>query len=693
MTTDMGQFHEIFYEESFELLDGMESALLELESGSGDNELIHTIFRAAHSIKGGAGTFGFTNVSEFTHTMETLLDEMREATRPVNSDLVSLLLESGDAVRGMLEALRDGVDADEVRVAALLERLNIELGKDPGAADGQETPSEAVDKSADVPAGWKIKIKPAADFFQSGNDPLRIFRELSELGELETTVDTASLPAFTEFDPSQCYLSWELTLTGDMTREQIDDILGWIDEDCELSIEAQGAIASENTQSTPAVAADQSPDQDKVAEKVPAPAAAEKATPAAKKPAPAKKGSGSIRVDIGKIDSLINMVGELVITQSMLSLLGEDFDMSRIERLRNGLEQLERHTREMQESVMRIRMIPISFTFNRFPRLVHDISRQMDKKIELEMLGEATEVDKTVIELISDPLVHLVRNSLDHGIETPADRVAAGKPETGTIVLSACHQGGNIVIEIKDDGKGLDAEKLHSKAIEKGLISAEDNLTESQIYELIFKPGFSTAEKVTDVSGRGVGMDVVRRNIMSLGGIINIDSTLGQGTTISIHLPLTLAILDGQIAKVGDEVYIVPLASIIETIQLKPNMINLVAGRGEAFKLRDKFMPIIRLHDVFGIESCESKQLSEGLLVVVEADGRQCGIFVDDLLGQQQVVIKSMETNYKRVQGVSGATILGDGSVALILDMSGIIRRWQTNNATLQVVDGKAAGL
>ena len=599
MTTDMGQFHEIFYEESFELLESMESALLELESGSGDNELIHTIFRAAHSIKGGAGTFGFTEVSEFTHTMETLLDEMREGKRPVSGDIISMLLESGDAVREMLEALRDGGESNQARVAELLGKLNAELGREPGSPASETGNTESATDHQTVAAGWKINIKPNPDFFQSGNDPLRIFRELSELGELETNVDTSSLPEFSDFDPAQCYLSWELTLTGDITREQIDDILGWIDEDCELSIEAQGSRPAENTQAS---SAEETSDQKSEVEKEAAPVVAEKPPATAKKPAPVKKGSGSIRVDIGKIDSLINMVGELVITQSMLSLLGDDFDMSRIERLRDGLAQLERHTREMQESVMRIRMIPISFTFNRFPRLVHDISRQLDKKIELELLGESTEVDKTVIELISDPLVHLVRNSLDHGIEKPADRLAAGKPETGTIVLSACHQGGNIVIEIKDDGKGLDAEKLRAKAIEKELISADDNLSERQIYELIFKPGFSTAEAVTDVSGRGVGMDVVRRNIMSLGGTINIESTLGQGTTISIHLPLTLAILDGQIAKVGEEVYIVPLASIIETIQLKPNMINLVAGRGEAFKLRDKFMPIIRLHDVFAIE-------------------------------------------------------------------------------------------
>ena len=629
MTTDMGQFHEIFYEESFELLEGMESALLELEGGSDDTDLIHTIFRAAHSIKGGAGTFGFTNVSEFTHTMETLLDEVREGTRPVSSDIINMLLESGDAVREMLEALRDGTEENQARVASLLDKLNIELGRAPGAVASAEDKSNAQVDNQAAPAGWKICIKPNPEFFQSGNDPLRIFRELSELGELETTVDTGELPDFSDFDPSQCYLSWELNLLGEISREQIDDILGWIDGDCELTIEAQGVSSSDTVQNTTSPV--QTTEPETTVEKVATQASSEKAPAVAKKPAPVKKGSGSIRVDIGKIDSLINMVGELVITQSMLSLLGEDFDMSRIERLRDGLDQLERHTREMQESVMRIRMIPISSTFNRFPRLVHDISKQLDKKIELQMIGESTEVDKTVIELISDPLVHLVRNSLDHGIENPEDRIAAGKAETGTITLSACHQGGNIVIEIKDDGKGLDADKLRSKAIEKELISVDDNLTESQIYELIFKPGFSTAEAVTDVSGRGVGMDVVRRNIMSLGGIIKIESALNQGTTISIHLPLTLAILDGQIAKVGDEVYIVPLASIIETIQLKPNMINLVAGRGETFKLRDKFMPIIRLHDVFGIESCESKQLSEGLLVVVEAEGKQCGIFVDGL--------------------------------------------------------------
>jgi two-component system chemotaxis sensor kinase CheA len=385
-------------------------------------------------------------------------------------------------------------------------------------------------------------------------------------------------------------------------------------------------------------------------------------------------GGNSIRVDIAKIDGLINMVGELVITQSMLSMLGDEFSMDKLERLQEGLIQLERHTRELQESVMQVRMLPISFTFSRFPRLVHDLSSKMGKKIELKMTGENTEVDKTVIEKIGDPLVHLVRNSLDHGIEMPDERIAAGKPETGVINLNAYHKGGNIIIEIRDDGKGLNKSKIEKKAIEKGLIDSEHNLSDRQIYELIFQPGFSTAEAVSDISGRGVGMDVVRKNINELGGNIEIESEPGKGSAIIIRLPLTLAILDGQTVKVADETYIVPLVSIIESIQVKEDQVKRVVGRGETFKLRDEYLPILRLHELFNIENPKATRLEEGLLVVVEGDGRHCGLFVDDLLGQQQVVIKSLEANYQRVEGISGATILGDGSVSLILDIPGLLR-------------------
>jgi len=510
---------------------------------------------------------------------------------------------------------------------------------------------------------------------QTGNDVVRILRELDELGTLAAEADFDNLPNFDALDAENLYISWDLKLTGDITIEQLDDVFLWVDGDCDLAImpimDKTPVVAATTTESAPAEA-EKTPEVEAAVE-APKPAA-KKAAPkksAAKKPAAS---ASSIRVGIDKVDDLINMVGELVITQSMLGMLGEDFDMSRVDKLVDGLAQLERHTRELQESVMQIRMLPISFTFSRFPRLVHDLSSKMGKKIEFKMSGENTEVDKTVMEKIGDPLVHLVRNSCDHGIEMPEDRLATGKEEHGTVELEAYHKGGNIVIEIRDDGKGLDASKLLEKGIEKGLVTPGQKLSDSQIYDLIFMPGFSTAAAITDVSGRGVGMDVVRKNIQALGGVVEITSELGVGTTITIRLPLTLAILDGQTVAVGDEVYIIPLMSIIESIQVDPSMINLVAGKGETFKLRNEYLPIVRLYETFGVPSVSLNELTEGLLVVVEGDGRKCGLFVDDLLGQQQVVIKSLEANYRRMEGVSGATILGDGSVALIIDIPSLMR-------------------
>ncbi|MDH5216766.1 MAG: chemotaxis protein CheW, partial [Gammaproteobacteria bacterium] len=392
---------------------------------------------------------------------------------------------------------------------------------------------------------------------------------------------------------------------------------------------------------------------------------------AAKKPVAAGETS-SIRVSIDKVDALINMVGELVITQSMLGQLGEDIDMTKIESLKDGLAQLERNTRELQESVMRIRMLPISFAFQRFPRMVRDLTQKLDKKVNLVLLGEHTELDKTVMEKIGDPLVHLVRNSVDHGVETPAERLAKGKDETGTVTLNAFHQGGNIVIEISDDGAGINKERVLAKARERGLVAPDETPSDEKIYDMIFHPGFSTADQISDVSGRGVGMDVVKKNIRALGGNIDISSTPDQGSVFRIRLPLTLAILDGQLVRVGQETFIVPLVSIIESIQVKEERVNEIAGKAELYKLREDYIPIVRLYDAFSSKP-DSEQLVDGLLVVVEGDGQRVALFVDDLLGQQQVVIKSLETNYRSVEGVSGATILGDGTVALILDVSGLI--------------------
>jgi two-component system chemotaxis sensor kinase CheA len=691
MSIDMAQFHQVFFEESFEGLDIMESGLLNLDMGDVDSEVINTIFRAAHSIKGGSGTFGFSDISNYTHVMETLLDEMRDGRRQVTQSAVDVLLGSVDCLREMLSAIQDKNAINEVSVAEHKKALEIELnGKQENSqvADA-EIPEQAVNEITATPndsseRGWKISFCPHANLLKTGNDPVRMFRELSELGDLEVIVDLQGVPSLFNLDPEECHLSWTLILKGSIQREEIDDIFDWVEDECDLSIqllnpveEFINIVSTESpnivTQSPP-TSLPTTGNQESIAPKSGASIITKPLKAEEKKAKSIPTASSSIRVDTGKIDTLINMVGELVITQSMLSLVGEDFSSDKIDQLKNGLVQLERHTRELQESVMNIRMLPISFVFSRFPRLVHDLSSKLDKKIELKLVGEHTEVDKTVIELISDPLVHLVRNSLDHGIEMPADRIAAGKPEIGMITLEAYHRGGNIVIEVKDDGKGLNKDFLRNKAIEKGLLDPGTVLTDKQCYELIFMAGFSTAEKVTDVSGRGVGMDVVRRNIQSLGGNIEITSELGFGSTILINLPLTLAILDGQSIAVGDETFIVPLGSIVESIKISDKMVNRVAGKGETFRLRDEYLPIVRIHNVFNVESAKVTKLTEGLLVVVDGQGVRCGLFVDDLLGQQQVVIKSLEENYRRVEGVSSATILGDGSVALILDIPGLVR-------------------
>lgn len=696
MSIDMAQFHQVFFEESFEGLEIMETGLMDLEPGNADSEVINSIFRAAHSIKGGSGTFGFKSIADFTHVMETLLDEMRDGKRNVTRENSDILLRSVDCLKEMLEAAQAGEEADADRVQQHQNELEQELGN-----TTQHEPSTSTSITEPIPEqqaapvankqGWHIAFKPARNILHSANDPLPLISELTELGDLELEINTDEVPEFDQLEAEDCYFSWNMTLSTEASLEQVKEVFAWVDDLCELEITAL-------TSSIDLVSMQHAADQKNLT--VPQRRETDKGKPGIDRRENDRRkterrgstggqaGATSIRVETGKIDALINMVGELVITQSMLGLLGETIEDRQaitaqdIEKMRDGLMQLERNTRELQESVMQVRMMPISFTFSRFPRLVRDMSSKLGKKIDLKLVGETTEVDKTVIEKIGDPMVHLVRNSLDHGIEEPAERSAAGKPETGTIELNAYHQGGNIVIEIKDDGRGMDRDKLLSKAIEKGLVSEDDVLSDKQIYELIFMPGFSTAEVVSDVSGRGVGMDVVRRNIQELGGGVEIDSALGEGTTMTIRLPLTLAILDGQTVSVGDENYIIPIISIIESIQVKPEMINRVGGQGETFKLRDEYIPIIKLHEIFGLQAADSISLSDGLLVVVEADGEHVGLFVDDLLGQQQVVIKSLENNYKKIEGFSGATILGDGSVALILDMPGILKLNKKLNKT-----------
>ncbi len=672
----METFRQTYLEESFEGLDLMETGLLNLPPGVPDNEKINEIFRAAHSIKGGSGTFGFSEIAGFTHVLETLLDEMRDGRREVTQESIDAMLAAVDILRDMLTKLQNHEPIDEARAAEVQNQMEVILGS--AEAEGGGGNSEEVEVVA-TGGDWMIQILPEKELLQTGNEPLRIFRELETLGDLIVKVGLDNLPDLATFDPESLYIKWELTLSGDsVTEDAIKEVFEWIDGDgAEIIITAPAVAEKPVMESVPEPIKDEDKPPETPAIKVKAPKKAKKAAaaPAAKA---APKQEGSIRVDLSKIDQMVNLVGELVITQSMLSQFGEyaeeasdnnaEGDFSWVDKLKEGLTHLERHTRELQESVMNIRMLPVSFAFNRMPRIVHDVSQKLGKDIDLVMDGEGTELDKTMLEQLTDPLVHIVRNSIDHGIEIPDVRIAAGKPAMGTVKMAAFHQGGNIMIQITDDGAGINHEVIEAKAIEKGVIEEDHNLTRDEIINLIFHAGFSTADVVSDISGRGVGMDVVRRNIKGLGGSVDVKTKLGEGSVFTISLPLTLAILDGQLCTVGSQTFVFPLLSIIESIQVDPALVKGVPGERELYKLRDSYIPVIRLHKKLGVEDAK-KDLSDGLLVVVESSGQRAGIFVDDLLGQQQVVIKSLENNFMKIAGVAGATILGDGSVSLILDV------------------------
>ncbi len=662
MAIDMEQFRQVYLEESMDGLEVMESGLLDLDPGAVDEEEINTIFRAAHSIKGGGATFGFEEVTDFTHVMETLLDEMRSGEREVSAETVDLLLRSVDCLREMFDDLKSGGSVDDSRVAEVQGELELVLG---GGHAATRSGTEMADASAaPAPQGWMITFVPDPGMLKTGNEPLRLFRALRGLGELEVSVEHDAVPPLESLRPEECYLGWKLTLRGSVEKEPVVEIFEWVEDECELSI-----IPLEPEQEQEA----SPPSREREAEAPPPmDAAGAGGKNGARKRGAASQQSSSIRVAINKVDDLVDMIGELVITQSMLSQIGENFTVDMVDRMREGLAQLERNTRELQESVMQIRMLPISFAFNRFPRVVHDLSQSLGKKVELLVSGEGTELDKTVLEQIGDPLVHLIRNSIDHGIESPQQRIASGKSEVGMVSLNACHQGGNIVIEVADDGKGIDRQAVIEKAIRLGMVDGGEGLSDAEVFDLLFQPGFSTASAVTDVSGRGVGMDVVRRNVRTLGGNVEVVSTPGEGSTFTVRLPLTLAILDGQLLRVGNEIFIIPLVSIIESIQVNMDQVNSIANQTEVYKLREEYLPIVRLHERLQLEE-GNRDLEQGLLVVVEADGRRAALLVDDLLGQQQVVIKSLETNFHKMVGLSGATILGDGTVALILDVAELI--------------------
>jgi two-component system chemotaxis sensor kinase CheA len=668
MSNDLKRFHATFFEESREGLEAMETGLLDLEAGRGTADTINSVFRAAHSIKGGSATFGFTKVAELTHVLETLLDELRAGKRPLTTDAMDAMLASVDILRGLLRAAEAGVPpADDG--AAIVAQLNAVLTGKATIAVAAAAPAPVAAKPK-APDKFVIVFAPKPSMFMSGNDPLRILRELGELGKMKVECDVSALPGFEALDPTESHLKWTLTLPGSVAEAAIRDAFSWVEDECDLTINGQNAAAP------PPAPAPAAPEPVAVPEPLApaAPVAVVGAAPAAAGAAGPAAGSAagedaSIRVQASKVDMLINLVGELVITQAMLKQVGSGVEGPLAERLMAGLDTLERNTRDLQEAVISVRMLPVDAVFKRFPRLVRDLASRLGKQVVLKTFGESTELDKGLIEKISDPMVHLVRNAIDHGLETTEDRVKAGKDPTGTITLAASHQGGNIIIEVSDDGKGLNRDRILAKAREKG-IPVPDNPTDSQVWELIFAPGFSTADAVTDLSGRGVGMDVVRRNIQSLGGETVLESATGKGTKVTIKLPLTLAILDGMTVGVGEEVFVLPLGYVIESMKPAAENVRTVSGEGRVLRVRGEYLPMVHLGHHFGMGGQERAPIT----VIVEGDGQKLALEVDELIGQQQVVVKSLEANYRKIDGISGATILGDGRVALILDVPGLVR-------------------
>jgi two-component system chemotaxis sensor kinase CheA len=699
---DLSQFYETFFDEADELLAQMEQLLLELDAGQPDIEQLNAIFRAAHSIKGGAATFGcFTQLAETTHLLENLLDAIRRGEMALRTDMIDIFLETKDVLKSQLDAYRASEEPDAAayeRICEVLRQLALEQkGEQGGAASA---PPAAAAPSAPQPAAAPqpaVQAAPApvpgpAPAAGDADLPLRVrinrvsakdaqslLEEMSNLGHvlasdslgggltvwLESTCSAEDIEAVCCFivDADQISIAHEAV----PAQGPVDDFAQAAAQFAAQAPAAPAAAQDETAAAAPAAAAPQ-PAAARAAEG----AAAARAQRNAGGGSAADKESTSIRVGVEKVDQIINLVGELVITQAMLAQTGSTLDPVVHDRLLNGMEQLERNARDLQEAVMSIRMMPMDYVFSRFPRLVRDLAGKMGKQIELQTYGRATELDKSLIERIIDPLTHLVRNSLDHGIETPEKRVAAGKDPVGQLVLSAQHSGGNIVIEVSDDGGGLNRERILRKAEQQG-IPVSENATDDEVWQLIFAPGFSTAEQITDISGRGVGMDVVRRNIQDMGGHVQLSSVPGQGTTTRIVLPLTLAILDGMSVRVGEETFILPLNHVTESLQPTNDQIYSVAGNERVMHVRGEYLPLVEMHRVFSVEGAQEDP-TQAIAVIMQAEDKRFALLVDHLVGQHQVVVKNLESNYRKVPGVSAATIMGDGSVALIIDVFAMAR-------------------
>ncbi|OZI60291.1 chemotaxis protein CheA [Bordetella genomosp. 11] len=710
---DLSQFYETFFDEADELLAQMEQLLLELDAGQPDIEQLNAIFRAAHSIKGGAATFGcFTALAETTHLLENLLDAIRRGEMALRTDMIDIFLETKDVLKSQLDAYRASEEPDAAayeRICEVLRQLALEHNGGQAAAPApvaaaqpapapvpvQAPPAAAAPAAAPVPApagGDHLPLRVRINRV-SAKDAQSLLEEMNNLGRVLAsdqlggglTVWLESTCSADDIEAVCCFIVDADQIS--IAREAVPVQDGAVDDFAQAAADfaAQAQQASAAQPAAPAAAPAPAPA---------APAAAKAAAPESGAPraqraggaAPAgDKESTSIRVGVEKVDQIINLVGELVITQAMLAQTASTLDPVLHDRLLNGMEQLERNARDLQEAVMSVRMMPMDYVFSRFPRLVRDLAGKMGKQIELQTYGRATELDKSLIERIIDPLTHLVRNSLDHGIETPEKRIAAGKDPVGQLVLSAQHSGGNIVIEVSDDGGGLNRDRILKKAIQQG-IAVSENASDDEVWQLIFAPGFSTAEQITDISGRGVGMDVVRRNIQDMGGHVQLSSVPGNGTTTRIVLPLTLAILDGMSVRVGTETFILPLNHVTESLQPTNEQIYSVAGNERVMHVRGEYLPLVEMHRVFSVADAQ-KDPTQAIAVIMQAEDRRFALLVDHLVGQHQVVVKNLESNYRKVPGVSAATILGDGSVALIIDVFAMARanreKWVPAEAVL----------
>ena len=664
MSMDISDFYQTFFDEADELLADMEQHLLDLVPEAPDSEQLNAIFRAAHSIKGGAGTFGFTILQETTHLMENLLDEARRGEMQLNADIINLFLETKDIMQEQLDAYKSSVepDADSFEyICQALRQLALEAKGETAPAVVNSAKLSVVDSAA-MQEEAVAKPEPASEEIKKRITLSRL--KASEVDLLEE--ELGNLATLTDVVKGSDTLS--ATLDGNLAEDDIIAVLCFVIEADQIEFETVSAapVAAEAEE----VAVVTEPQPVAVAPAVKA-AASEAPHSRAEREKPARASeSTSIRVAVEKVDQLINLVGELVITQSMLAQRSNELDPVNHGDLITSMGQLQRNARDLQESVMSIRMMPMEYVFSRFPRLVRDLAGKLGKQVELTQVGSSTELDKSLIERIIDPLTHLVRNSLDHGIELPEKRLESGKSPIGNLTLSAEHQGGNICIEVTDDGAGLNRERILAKAVSQGM-PIHENMSDDEVGMLIFAPGFSTAEQVTDVSGRGVGMDVVKRNIQEMGGHVEIQSKQGQGTTIRILLPLTLAILDGMSVRVADEVFILPLNAVMESLQPREEDLHPLAGGERVLEVRGEYLPLVELWKVFEVEGAKT-EATQGIVVILQSAGRRYALLVDQLIGQHQVVVKNLESNYRKVPGISAATILGDGSVALIVDVSAL---------------------